>query len=68
MIARISVAYAELAPEVKMTLGMSRALRRMLKDIPDQDGLFDAEFTGIELETEQPGTSAYNALVCQQMS
>jgi hypothetical protein len=51
-----------------MTLGMSHLHQRMAEDIPDKNGLFDTEFTGIELEAEQPGTSAHDALVCQQMS
>jgi hypothetical protein len=53
MIARISVAYAELAPDVKMTLQVSSwLLRGRSNSSPDQNSLLDTEFPGIKLEAE----------------
>ena len=53
MIARISVAYAELAPEVKITLSCQLiSLSPQHPSLPDEDGLFDTELPGIQLKSK----------------
>ena len=68
IIARISVAYAELDPDVKITLFISWIYPYDLYSLPDKYGLLDTEFPGIQLEAHEPRSSLYHPLIRQQMT
>jgi len=65
IIARISVAYAELDPDVKITLFISWIYPYDLYSLPDKYSLLDTEFPGIQLESHKPRSSSYHPLIGQ---
>lgn len=65
----MSVAYAELAPEVKMTLGVNYLMRSTDKaDQPDQNGFLDTELARVQLKSKEPRSSRYYPLVGEQVT
>ena len=70
MMARMSVAYAELDPDVNITLlyQLRHQHHWNLYRSPDKYGLLNAEFPGIQLETHKPCASPHHSLICQQMA
>ena len=70
MIASISVAYAELAPEVNITLLFSLHHTESFKiaSSPDKYSLLDTELPRIQLKAKQLRPSRDNSLVSQQMT
>jgi hypothetical protein len=68
MMAKISVAYADLAPEVKMTLIVSfRQCMYDSLDSPNEYRFFDTELTRIELEAQKSTFSPNHPFAGQQV-
>jgi hypothetical protein len=68
IIAKISVAYADLAPEVKMTLIVSfRQCMYDTVDSPNEYRFFDTELTRIELEAQESSLSPDHPFASQQV-
>ena len=71
MMARMSVAYAELDPDVNITLLYQLRHQQHhwnLYRSPDKYGLLDAEFPRVQLEAHEPRSALYHSLICQQMA
>lgn len=67
MIANISVAYADLDPEVKITLTFSSLppVQWSIPSLPNEYRFLDTEFPRIQLEAHEPGSSLDHSFICE---